>query len=420
MVGAIALVEAKELYRSDTLLVRQVDAGEGKNWIITFDHHSIGAGFNRSGFGEEFLRDNGFSAIHVLGRGDDWYQYPDIFEATAAVRAATAQADRKITYGSSMGGYAAIRLANAVAADGVFALSPQWSINPRRAQWEKRWSQDAHRIDWIDAIDGPLKCNARPVLIYDPRMKLDVEHVTRIAAETVSLRIPVPYSGHPSSTFLGEISLLRPILEAVLEDRCDPKSIREAIRDRRSSSSVYLGALAEQQSHLRRRTSLSLARAAHAAKPESLLGMLSLARILARTNHYEEALALHRDIAIRTERMPLYLVPFADDLWLAGQRDEAISIGYEVVRTLPDAAHLRTWLAAMLAKSDAMPAAIEQQAVAVALTPGNRRYRRRLYAYRVERWKGWARRLVNLPGFASAPNRLRPIIKDHKKSIHAD
>ncbi|WP_145986329.1 hypothetical protein [Sphingobium sp. YG1] len=64
MVGAIALVEAKELYRSDTLLVRQVDAGEGKNWIITFDHHSIGAGFNRSGFGEEFLRDNGFSAIH--------------------------------------------------------------------------------------------------------------------------------------------------------------------------------------------------------------------------------------------------------------------------------------------------------------------------------------------------------------------
>lgn len=377
-----------ELYRSDTLVVRQVIASTTQNWVITFDHHSIGDGFDRFGFGEEFLRANGISAIHVLGRGNDWYQYDDIFDAMAIVRTATANATRRITYGSSMGGYAAIRLADAVAADGVLALSPQWSINPARSRWENRWPQDSQRIRWIDAIDGRLQCRARPVLVYDPHVALDRQHVTRISAETPSMLVPVPYSGHPASTFLGEVSLLRPFLEAVLQDHFDPKAMTDAIRERRSTSSVYLGALAERQPKTRPRTALTLARAAHAARPDSTLGMLSLARILARTGHHSDAVTLHREIAVRTERLPLYLIPFADDLWLADRRRDAIAIADEVVTALPEVAYLQTWFAAMLWKHGARSRAIDHQKSAVALSPKNPRYRRRLYAYRIAGF-GW-------------------------------
>lgn len=377
-----------ELYRSDTLLVRQVPASASQNWVITFDHHSIGEGLDRFGFGEEFLLKNGISAIHVLGRGNDWYQYADIFDAMATIREATACATRTITYGSSMGGYAALRLADAVAADGVLALSPQWSTNPSRAPWEDRWPQDSHRIRWIDTIDGALQRRARAVLVYDPHVALDRRHVTQICAETPSVLVPVPYSGHPASTFLSEVSLLRPLLEDVLQDRFNPKAMREAIRERRSTSSVYLGALAERQPEARPRTALALARAARVARPESTLGMLSLARILTRTGNHDEAVTLHREIAVRTERLPLYLIPFADALWLAEARTEAIAIANEVVNGLPEVAHLRNWLSAMLWKYGARSAAIEQQKHAVALTPKNRRYRRRLYLYRIAQC-GW-------------------------------
>jgi len=377
-----------EIYRSDTLVVRKVVTDAARDWVITFDHHSIGEGFDRFGFGEEFLLANGISAVHVLGRGNDWYQYDDIFDAMATVRTATAGARRRITYGSSMGGYAAIRLADAVAATGVLALSPQWSINPKRSRWENRWPQDSHRIRWIDAIDGNLRCRARPVLVYNPHIALDLQHVARISAETLSILVPVPYSRHPVSTFLGEVSLLRPLLEAVLHDRCDPKAIKDEIRARRSTSSVYLGALAERQPTVRPRMALSLARAAHAARPDNPLGMLSLARILTRTGNHAEAVTLHRAISVRTERLPLYLIPFADDLWLADARSEAIVIAEEVVNALPETAYLRTWYAAMLWKHGVRSAAIDHQKSAVSLAPKNRRYRRRLYFYRMAQW-GW-------------------------------
>lgn len=383
------MIDKKVLYRSDTLLVRQVDAGAGQNWVITFDHHSIGEGFDRPGFGEEFLLANEISAIHVLGRGNDWYQYPDAFDAMTAVCVATAGVARRITYGSSMGGYAAVRFADAVGADGVLALSPQFSLNPARAHWDDRWLQDSQRVRWIDAIDGRIQCRARPVLLYDPHVALDLEHVSRIAAETPSTLLPIPYSGHPATTFLGEVSLLRPALEAVLQDRFDPEMMKAEIRARRSTSSVYLGSLAERQPEVRSRTALALARAAHAAKPNSLLGMLSLARILARTGNYDEATAIHREIAVLTDRMPLYLTPFAEDLWLAGARSEAIAIGNEIVRALPHVAHLRTWLAAMMWKNGERRSAIREQKMAVSLTPDNRRYLRRLHSYRLKRFKSW-------------------------------
>lgn len=290
-----------------------------------------------------------------------------------------------------------MRFADAVSVDAVLALSPQWSINPSRARWENRWPQDSHRICWLDTIDGPVRCRAQPVLVYDPHMPLDLRHVRQIAAETPSLLVSVPYSGHPVSTLLGEVSLLRPLLDDLLQDRFDAKAMARAIRDRRSTSSVYLGSLAERQPGVRPRTALALARAAHAARPGGTLGMLSLARVLTRTGNHCEAVKLHREIAVITERLPLYLIPFVDALWLANAKSEAIAIAEEVVDALPEVAHLRSWRSTMLWKHGERSAAIGQQRRAVALSPKNYRYQRKLYLYRIARCGWWLRDVLRLP-----------------------
>ena len=374
-----------ELYRSDTLLVRQVAIEGCDRWVITFDHHSIGDGFDREGFGESFLQANGISAIHVLGRGNDWYQYDDIFAAAAVVRAATSGAVRRVAYGSSMGGYAAVRLADAIGADAVLALSPQWSIDPAIASWDNRWSQDAHRIRWLSTMAVPLRPAPSSVLVYDPHLPLDRRHALLIAEQTGSHLLPVAHCLHPASTFLGEVSLLRGLLEDLLYDRFDARAMATEIRARRATSSVYLGALAERQPAVRPRTATALARRARLVKPDSALGMLSLARILTRTGHYDEALAIHRQIAIKVNRLPIYLVPFANALKSAGESEEAIAVAGEVVDAEPDVGHLRNWFATMLWQRGERAAAVAHMARAVALNPTERRYRRKLFRYRLAR-----------------------------------
>jgi tetratricopeptide (TPR) repeat protein len=374
-----------ELYRSDTLLVRQVAIEGCDQWVITFDHHSIGDGFDREGFGESFLQANGISAIHVLGRGNDWYQYDDIFAAAAVVRAATSGAVRRVAYGSSMGGYAAVRLADAIGADAVLALSPQWSIDPAIANWDNRWSQDAHRIRWLSTMAVPLRPAPSSVLVYDPHLPLDRRHALLIAEQTGSHLLPVAHCLHPASTFLGEVSLLRGLLEDLLYDRFDAHAMATEIRARRATSSVYLGTLAERQPAVRPRTAIALARRARLVKPDSALGMLSLARILTRTGNHDEALEIHRQIAIKVNRLPIYLVPFANALVSAGESEEAIAVAGEVVDAEPDVGHLRNWFATMLWQRGERAAAVAHMARAVALNPTERRYRRKLFRYRLAR-----------------------------------
>ncbi len=374
------------LYRSDTIAVRSIGVTDCPYCVITFDHYGIGYGFDREGFGQSFLRGSGISAVHVLGCGNDWYQYPDILEAAAVVREATRGAMRRVAYGSSMGGYAALRLADAVGADAVLALSPQWSIDPAIAQWDKRWTQDAYRIRWLPAMRAPLRCAASTVLVYDPHLPLDRRHAGLIAERTRSQMLPVPHCLHPAGTFLGEIGLLGVLLRDVMEDRFDARAMAAQIRSRRGSSAVYLGALAERQPAVRPRTAIALARRARTARPESELGMLSLAQILTRTGNHAEALAIHRQIAILVHRLPLYLVPFANALIMAGEWPEAIAVAREVVEAEPDVGHRHNWYATMLWRQGERKAAVVHLARAVRLNPANHRYRRKLLRYRAVRY----------------------------------
>lgn len=374
-----------ELYRSNTLVVRQVAIEECDRWVITFDHHSIGDGFDREGFGESFLKANGISAIHMLGRGNDWYQYDDIFAAAAVVRAATSRAVRRVAYGSSMGAYAAVRLADAIGAEAVLALSPQWSVDPAIVSWDNRWSQDANRIRWLSTMAGPLRCPASTVLVYDPHLPLDRRHAQLIAEHTGSRLLPVAHCLHPASTFLGEVGLLRRLLKDLLYDRFDASAMAMEIRARRAYSAVYLGALAERQPAVRPRTAIALAGKARLVQPDSELGMLSLAKTLTRTGNHDQALAIHRQIAVKVKRLPMYLVPFANALVSAGDGQEAIAVAGEVVDAEPDVGHLRNWYATMLWRRGERAAAVVQMARAVALNSTERRYRRKLFRYRLAR-----------------------------------
>lgn len=385
-----------DLFFSENVVVRSIPASDTSRWVVTFDNYGIGHGFDRPGFGQEFLADAGISALHVMGAREDWYQYPEMGEAMKAVRQATSGAERVMTYGSSMGGYAALRFSDAAGANAVLALSPQYSIDPKKVPFEKRWIQDSRRIHWLSEIDGRLTSAARPVVVFDPSAE-DGQHIALIQSDIEITAISLPHVSHPATTYLGEVGLLKPLVFQTLSGELDGPSFNRQARLARRTSSLYVSNLAQAQPGYRLALALSLARLAVERAPGNPLVGTTLARILSRAGEHDEAVAEMERVTALTNGDPNYLVHYVNALMAANRPVEALGTAREVVSTWPHMAHLHAWESAVLWGAGQHDAAIEATTRAMTLDPQDKKYPRLLKSYRQKRaevqapWR-WIRR----------------------------
>jgi hypothetical protein len=225
-----------ELFRSADLVVRQVGGFSRDVLVVTFDSltdaHDPHTGYgdlDRWGFGEYFLRDRGVDAIHVIGRDNNWYQYPEMPEAIAAIATVARGYQRVISYGSSMGGYAAIRYGGAAGAATALALSPQFSLDPVVVPFEHRWNSLARQIDFTLERGWTPAFVATAFILYDPRT-LDRRHMALFAKRTHVVPVPMPNSGHSIARFLADNGLLQPTVLDVAHGAFNAPALRRAAR----------------------------------------------------------------------------------------------------------------------------------------------------------------------------------------------
>lgn len=369
-----------ELYRSENLLVRSVATDDCSRWVITFDNYAIGHGFDRLGFGEAWLKSQGISAIHVMGRREDWYQYPEMAQAMAVVKETVAGAERVMTYGSSMGGYAAIRFADAAGANAVLALSPQFSIDPNREPFDPRWLQDSHRIAWLPEIDGPIQCQATPVVVYDSK-SIDAVHVDLIAAEIEITRIALPYTAHPATSYLAEIGELAGLVFDTLDGVVDAAAVRARAWQKRRNSVIYLGELADRQVSRRPGSALRLARYNAERAPGNAYALSILAKHLSQAGEHDAALEAYERLLDNHQRLGTYLIDYGIALMAAGKVTEAIPVAREIIAVLPHQAHLHAWAGFVFWSAGDHDEAVKAVGAATALDPANGAYRDMLAKY---------------------------------------
>jgi pimeloyl-ACP methyl ester carboxylesterase len=281
------------LFRDHDIHVRRRAAHGSRCCVVTFDSFSDLGTIDRPGYGEAFLDRSGIDAIHVVGRDNAWYQYTGIPAAMTAIRSAAAGYDRVVTYGSSMGGYAAIRLAALAGAHAVFALSPQFSINPRLVFWERRWPDNAARFRdvWESALPWPSPAEA--YIAYDPRTP-DSRHVALIRARFPCRAMPLPYTGHPVTGFLAETGLLQQAILAICAGTFDWRSFTAAALAQREHAPLALVERANADWRLSRRRRIAMMRDALRRAPENAVVACRLGQQLTRAGLFDEALAHHR------------------------------------------------------------------------------------------------------------------------------
>ncbi|WP_151611063.1 hypothetical protein [Sinorhizobium alkalisoli] len=153
----------------------------------------------------------GTSAMFFVALRNHWYQTPDVDAAIQTVMPLISGFDNRIVMGSSMGGFAAVALAERFGATRSIAISPQISLDPVLAPFEKRWRAELATInEWRHRISS----SSIPAhIFFDPKHSMDNAHSTAIATEHQSTILwALPYSGHPAGFALADLNLLEHVI----------------------------------------------------------------------------------------------------------------------------------------------------------------------------------------------------------------
>ena len=373
------------LYRSPALEVRRVVAGDGRRQVVTFDSYHEPHGLDRPGFGEAFFRSEGVTAIHVLSHANDWFQTSEIHEIIQIIRKASAAAERLLTYGSSMGGYGALRFAGPIGARAALALSPQFSLDPRKAPFETRWSADRRRIRFREEIDGPIMTGPCMILAYDPAIAADRRHAELFAAATKVTLLPLPRSGHPVGGFLNDLKLLRPLVFNTLDGSFDPAAFLREAHGKRDRSAHWLANLAEAQPAWRKACAVALARRAVAAAPDHPSLHDALARRLAAAGDFGQAIEVHRRVIAR-EPIADYQWSLSQTLHASGDVASALQVAERLQRLAPETPGYHAWASSLREEQGDLAGAAMDMRAALWRDPRNRGYR----------WHYWRLQLARL------------------------
>jgi tetratricopeptide (TPR) repeat protein len=328
----------EELFRNSELLVRAVRPFRSEVCFVTFDSYSDLASLDRPGFGEPFFLSHGIDAIHLLSKNNNWYLYDFSAEAFEAVRQAVASYRRVVAYGSSMGGYAAIRFGRRVGAQVALAMSPQYSINPETPPFETRWLFDARAVDFsIEANfdDGFVE---RAYIFYDPR-DADRLHVEQFRNKTQVLPVPVVNGGHPCTTMLAEIGLLQAVVGDIAAGEFDPNSFAHRLKVSRKRSAQLFYNISK---NIRRPADqVRFARMAAELRPDVLRFLAHLGAVLIFAGDLAESKqVLDRALALDPEDQSTFY-RLSEYYEAAGDLDRAIAIMDDLTRAYP---HSRAFL----------------------------------------------------------------------------
>ncbi|TCM69160.1 hypothetical protein EC844_103105 [Acinetobacter calcoaceticus] len=211
-------------------------AGTSDTLVISFgDLITRAKGLNINA--EKSLSKYNYAVLGVMPKQKSWFPAASMLAMLKEIQELLSQYQRKVGYGGSMGGYAAIKYAKMLQLDRVVAMVPQYSIDP--AEVEDRRYSDFYdpalhtdmRIQAQDAYD-----NCEYILIYDPYFEQDREQFLKIQQALPQVKaLHLPYTGHDVIAVLANSALLHDFIEHPF----DQHYFYRQMRDVKKNSKFY-------------------------------------------------------------------------------------------------------------------------------------------------------------------------------------
>ena len=284
----VNVAKTRILHQTPLTLVRlRVPEDWNGSIVVSFDSAAQPRVPSEDGFGEKYLLSQRYAVCAFRCSQNDWYKWVD--EKVISVTSACFRelgAAQIIGYGSSMGGYGAIKFSKALGLNRVVVFSPQSRLDH---PMDHRWEQVLQKHGSIPEIDSDATDpEIRYEIYFDPRHRMDKLQCDELRSAISDDRafIAIPYCGHPAARPLSEAGLLKQTIERAV-------TLREW-RENRQNSAAYFGILSNHAfSRSKRQLAATLAQKAVQLRPDDPKYHYRLARALHRLGrkHNGQALA---------------------------------------------------------------------------------------------------------------------------------
>ncbi|WP_157982263.1 hypothetical protein [Oceanicella sp. SM1341] len=208
----------REIFRGNDYRVVFSEPNERRDkFVITFMAWSKETGLDRVPAASKFIEYLGYGFVGIVPRTNCWYQLDEIEQVLAVVREAIPGGYEVVAYSSSMGAYASLNFAEALNVTRGLVVSPQYSLDPKVIDFEKRWYQEARQIefkrDYIKSRDSDLNFS----ILLDGRLKVDIRHAELIAQRFHKAKFySIEGAEHDPFGYLSRKNLLKPLIAEYL------------------------------------------------------------------------------------------------------------------------------------------------------------------------------------------------------------
>ncbi len=189
--------------------------GEESAQVLLITFGAVSSGITTRGWGTQFALKQGYDNIYVAQREGSQYQDLPLEAFREAVAPVAADYDRVVTYGASLGGYAAVYYGGVIDAE-IIAVSPHNSAHPLIHRRSFRKLPFAHS----EIKDNPVSSKP-PIVVHDPTLPNDnafIDYLIRPAYPDLQT-VEIPHGGHALLNTLKADGVLKEFIVPLLERR---------------------------------------------------------------------------------------------------------------------------------------------------------------------------------------------------------
>ena len=208
-VGTLEEVAAMAIVYEDDDVRVIFHRGKSEFILVTFGD-LCGFAEGQKFFAEAPVRKSEISCVGFMAKGPNWYPSSNMRRAFESVEHVTAPYLDVVTYGGSMGGYAAIKYSGLARATEVISFCPQWTIDPSECDGVSPGYQNYFVARLSKMAIRQADTSGRIFVLADPSHKQDAFHRNMILRNCKSaISVDVISADHSiTSMFAGTQNLL--------------------------------------------------------------------------------------------------------------------------------------------------------------------------------------------------------------------
>ncbi len=220
------------LYEDDMLKVFY-SSGRSDFLLVTFGD-LLSKVDGDSFFADAPVKKLGLNCLGFVAKGPNWYPVPNVALAIKACEQILANFKEIVTYGGSMGGYAALKYSRRLGAVATIAMCPQWSLDPDEcggfdSGWRKFFVPNM-----MDMGVTKYDLAGNIFVLYDPGNETDNFHARKILdlSHSISALRTRSVDHHVTSVFAGTKNLESFVQCALNNDYHAMSSVVQSVRRR--------------------------------------------------------------------------------------------------------------------------------------------------------------------------------------------